>query len=417
MLSELSSYSNAHLRVQFLNPSLSEVEDQAQRLGIPQIRMNIVEKDKFEVKNGYLGAAVIYGDHVEVLPVVQEVLNIEYDLVASIKKVTAPLERQVAFVTGHGEPALDPLIVVTEQGNAYSRLKKALERNFRVSEVDLSLDVLPEEVDTLIVAGPKTTFSAQEQSILDQFLVKGGHVVMLIDAVEINELLEPSLLNLGLNSFLEKRGIQLKEQLVLDSVNESASFNQGFTNFIVPYPLWVKVIEDNFDAKHPIVNRLEAVVFPWTSPLTVDSDKAMILATTSDEAWVQKEPFTLDPNLIETVADRQSFPLAVLVNSVSMGTTRSGRLLVVGNSRFVEDRYVQQFGQNLDFVLNAIDFLTLDESLITIRSRTSIDLPLRDLTVQDRQWVRFIGTFMMPILVILYGLLRYWTRRRRKYLS
>ena len=91
-----------------------------------------------------------------------------------------------------------------------------------------------------------------------------------------------------------------------------------------------------------------------------------------------------------------------------------GRILIVGNSRFITDRFLNNFGQNLAFAMNAIDFLTLDESLIGIRSKMSFDLPLKDMNARDRQIVKLTGTLLMPVLVVIFGILYSIYRRRKK---
>ena len=57
ILGELGSYANGNLSIRFLNPADDAIAKEAQILGIPPIRMNILAKDKFEVKNGFLGMA------------------------------------------------------------------------------------------------------------------------------------------------------------------------------------------------------------------------------------------------------------------------------------------------------------------------------------------------------------------------
>ena len=96
-------------------------------------------------------------------------------------------------------------------------------------------------------------------------------------------------------------------------------------------------------------------------------------------------------------------------------SAENGRVLLVGNSRFITDRFINLYGQNLLFVMNAIDFLTLDESLISIRSKAAFDFPLKDLDIRDRQIVKFTGILLMPILVVFFGIGRFFIRRRKKF--
>jgi len=431
MLGELSSYSKGNLAVSFLDPSDPNVRNEALSYGIPQIQMNIVEKDKLEVKNGFLGIAVVYGNKTETLPVVQNIMNVEYDLVAAVKKVTAKEDRVLGFLTGHGEPSLEDRIKVDQQGDTYSFLKQALDRNYKVVEVNLSKGDTLSNVNTLLIAGSKTSFSDDEKYAIDQFLMKGGNIVIMLDTIDVSQDLKTIALDLGLDDMLKQYGIGIEKQFVLDRSNENASFNQGFVNFIIPYPYWVKAINKYFDKTNPIVANLDSVAFPWTSPIKIyetKNVKSTILINTTGDAGLSGETFDLSPGANQNLTEKNQYPLAVLLEGEFSSyfsensdkkdfiqkSEKPARILVIGNSRFITDRFLNNFGQNMAFAMNAIDFLTLDESLISIRSKTSFDLPIKDLSAGDRQIVKFTGILLMPIIVIVFGVLRFFARKRQK---
>lgn len=433
ILSDLSSFSKGHLSVRFLDPSDEAVSKEAVTLGIPPIRMNILAKDKFEVKNGFLGIALMYADQYEIIPVVQSTQNLEYDLISSVKKLITPEVRRVGFTTGHGEYSIlqDNLM---SDGDNYNEFSKSLEKNYKLKEIDLKNDST-EGIHTLIVGGPKESFSEDEKYALDQFLMKGGHLVYLVPSVYVDSDLKTSVVDTNLTDLLTYYGVTTHSSLVLDTSNETASFAQGVINFIVPYPLWVKVLSESFDTENPIVSKLESLVLPWGNPLTIDvSDgvRAATLAKTTDSSWLQNEPFNLDPNAPEDIdATRMSYDLiAILAGDFNSFYSDSysysqkegflsssdgkGRMIVIGNARFITDRVLQQFPQNLKFILNTIDYLTLDESLIGIRSKTVSDRPLKNLSGNQRQWVKMIGIFLMPILVVVFGIFRYIHRKKQR---
>ncbi len=433
VLEELASYSKGRLQVLNLNPDSPDSASEAQKLGIPQVQMNIIEKDKLEVKNGFLGIAVLYGDKKEVLPVVQQSDSVEYDLMAAIKKVTAKQEKAVAFITGHEEPSLDEKVGVGTPGDSYSYLKKALDRNYRVQEVTLTDEKSLDGFDTVMVAGPKTAYSEKEQYLIDQFLMKGGNLVALLDTVDVSQDLQTTQPTLGVSDLLETYGVGLEKSLALDLSSENASFNQGFMNFIVPYPFWIRAVKNFFEPGNPIVAKLDSIVFPWTSPLklipvTGVTETALVKSTAN--AWSQVAPFNLAPNQVQGSSQKSQYPLAVLLKgnfpsafkgkrspipsaTIIQASSKSGQILVIGNSRIVLDRFLTMFPQNLTFLMNAVDDMTMDQSLIAIRSRSAFDLPLKDLSATERETVKYIGIFLMPILVILYGVLRSFARKRK----
>ena len=55
----------------------------------------------------------------------------------------------------------------------------------------------------------------------------------------------------------------------------------------------------------------------------------------------------------------------------------SARLVVVAGSGFTKDQFVQNIPSNLDLLLNIVDVLAQDESLMAIRSKSRIKRPLR----------------------------------------
>lgn len=436
MLEELDSYSGGNLRVEFLNPADPKVAQEALGFGIPRVRMNIVEKDKLEVKKGFLGAAVIYGDKLEILPIIQNHSNIEYDLVAAIKKVTASEPVRLAFLTGHGEPTLEEHIGIDPLVDSFGILKQALDRNYDTQLVNLEQGDSLEGYNALLIAGSKTAFSEKEQYAIDQYLLTGGNIIAFLDAIEVSNSLAATVIDLGLDDFLKHYGVQIEKKFVMDRLNETATFNQGVLSFDIAYPFWVKAVNENFDPINPVVSQLDSFVLPWASPLQAfpkEGITPIALALSSPDAWVQEEPFVLDPGLIQNEPSKSQYPLAAFIEGRHesyfnghelaeaagedhlTASTETGRLLVVGNSRFISDRYLIQFSQNLVFAMNAIDYLSLDDSLISIRSKTVIDRPLNELTIQQRSTMKWIGLFLMPLVVVLLGIARYIQRKRKTY--
>lgn len=423
-LDELSSYSKGNLSVQFLKPSDPEVQKEALKLGIPQIQMNIVEKDKLEVKKGFLGIAVNYGDRTEVLPVVQNIINIEYDLVSAIKKVTDSRTRVVGFASGHKEPQLTRPTTIEQSGvSSFFALGSALSKNYQVASVDLKKEDALKNIDTLLIAGPKEDFADDEKKAIDEYLINGGNLVVFFDPINISDDLNATTSTIGLEKLFKHYGFEIENKFALDTSNEKTTFNQGYINFIISYPFWIKGINKNFDKANPIVSNLKSFVMPWASPIKITKNKnikSTILAETTSNAWVQEEPFSLNPNTIKKSEKGNKYPLAVLLEGKFTSffdqkvAKKEGKILAIGNSRFATDRFVSQFSQNLIFAQNIIDFLTLDDSLISIRSKAAFDLPLKDIDAQSRNIAKLIGIFLMPVLVVAFGIVRFVYKKRRK---
>jgi ABC-type uncharacterized transport system involved in gliding motility auxiliary subunit len=103
--------------------------------------------------------------------------------------------------------------------------------------------------------------------------------------------------------------------------------------------------------------------------------------------------------------------------------TVAGRFIVMGDSEYIiyglQNR--QQRG-NVNFFLNGIDYLTLGDDLIGIRSKQITDRPLSPAVRQSdslRNFLKFMTIFLMPFALMSIGIFRYLKRRniRRMYES
>jgi ABC-type uncharacterized transport system involved in gliding motility auxiliary subunit len=90
-----------------------------------------------------------------------------------------------------------------------------------------------------------------------------------------------------------------------------------------------------------------------------------------------------------------------------------GRAIVIASSQFLIGGVAQRAPQNVALLLNSIDWLAQDESLIAIRSRQTQPSSLAFTSVAERQGVKYANMIGVPGLAALFGLVRL-TRRRRK---
>jgi len=101
------------LKISYNEPENSpeKVQELAAK-GIPQLQFNVVEKDKYEVKQGFFGVEIVSGEagseKREVIPMIQSIDNWEYDFVSAVYSVSREKKETVAFLSGHGEKEVDP---------------------------------------------------------------------------------------------------------------------------------------------------------------------------------------------------------------------------------------------------------------------------------------------------------------------
>ena len=447
ILGEYQAYAGKNLIVDFEDPADDpETEQRVRALGIPQVQMNIIEKDKAEVVNGYLGIAILYEDRREVIPIVGSATNLEYDLTSAIIKVSMSEVKTVGFLKAAKDRNIEEL---------YEAFMAELRNQYAVREVNTSDGTLvPEDVNTLVVAGPRA-LTEWDAYAVDQFVMRGGRVLFLVDMIEIIQgTLTGVRVETGIDSLLACYGARVRPDLVIDRSCGTAGFVSGFVRFSVPYLLWPMVLKDNLDDVSPITNQLERVVFTWTSSIELTEPsggpvEVTVLAASSDQSWSEESRFNLDPQqrflpLTDTgprnlavllegsfatcFADGESIPVATA--EAPEGGEEPGaaieppphdrlyesvetQIVVIGNSRLIEQAYLAQYPENRTFLMNVVDWLTLGESLIGIRSRVVTSRPLREVGEGAKASIRFAATFGVPIVVIIWGLGRRYLKKRR----
>ena len=455
MLEEYRAFSK-NLQINFIDPAAEE-EAQKQKLrfmGIPEVQVNVIEKDKAELANVYMGIAILYADKKEVLPVVQTTANLEYDLTSAILKVTSKEVKTIGFLTGHDE------IDVFDQ--AFGPLRQELSKQYDVRKVPIDAGkAVDADVATLVIAGPKKELTEREKYEIDQFIMRGGRVCFLIDPILIQyQGLNVSPLKTGLNDLLEHYGAKLNDNLVLDVSMGQLVYSQGFMTVTTGYAYFVKVLKeyryrtgetsDGLSQDSIITNQLESLTLNWASSLELlpqedASVEAIALAKTSRGGWTTQSPYNISPT------DRQFQPPASVQQAHTVAVSLSGvfksfyagkaippvessesdeavtakpaeeerttktdseatQIVVVGNSQFLQQG--QRDGQLL--FLNTVDWLTLGEELINIRSHGATNRPLKEISESEKFFLKFISIAGVPILVIAFGLVRFFLRRRAK---
>lgn len=432
MLKQYRAYGGGNVRIAFVNPNESKQKEQeAQSLGIPPLQFNVLRKDKLEVGEGYMGVAVLYGEKREVIPVVQDIATFEFDLTAAIKKVVSGKELLVGIAeftdhtTGRGELRI---------------LKEVLGKQYAVEFVDIAKgELIPERITTLVVPAPHGEWSKRQLYVLDQFVMSGRGVLFFIDGIRVDEGLRATPNTTNMLDLLKSYGVIINKDFIYDSVYQArASFSSssgGFLSFITPYGFWVTVPPSSLSKDNPLVNKLESVMFPWASSMSVKEGEGIeALVKTSDKSKIVSDPSDLSPQSDPEATGSGSYPVAVSLNTpltsyFSEAVPREGseeggeekgivkkadraRVIVVSEGDMVTDSFMNQFGNDVVFIQNLVDGLTLDPTLATIRSKSVTERPIRTLDDTARMLVKYGNIIGMPLLVVLFAIARLALRRK-----
>jgi gliding-associated putative ABC transporter substrate-binding component GldG len=436
MLEEYRAYAGKNLQVEFISPEDDPATQQKMNmLGIPQVQLNILEKDQFQVIQAYMGMTILFEDKKEVIPVIQDTEQLEYQLSSAILKVTRKDSVRVALVQEGRNPQMPG-------SGQYNALIGEISRQYEYVPFSFSMDrPVPDEVDTLIVAGPS---GLDEKALyrLDQFVTRGGKLFLLLNTIDLaGGSLTARRVEHNMGRLLAAWGVEISPEVVADArFNAQASFSSGFMRFTVPYPFWPTVLAEGMDQTQPIVSRLESLVMPWTSPLGVTENPSegmeyTVLARSSPVSWTEGEPFDFNPNrrIIPRQGSGDGSPLALLLTGAFKSDFQPDELpeglneeeaanhfqdgpetsiLLVGNARLAQDDFLGQFPENGIFLMNALDWMASGSDLIGIRSRGATDRPLPDLSEKGKALIRYINIFAVAGLVLVIGLVRFYIRRK-----
>ena len=450
VLDEYNAFSNK-LQIDFVNPAdFEEAQKQELRFkGIPEVQINVVKKDKAEIANVYMGISIGYSGKEETLPVVRSTSNLEYELTSTILKVTTKEAKTVGFLAGHD--AFD----INAQN--HQQFRQLLDKNgqgqYNVTSVSLQDGkAVDDTVTTLVIAAVKQPLTEREKYELDQFIMRGGRAIFLVDSIQIPPgTLQGTPLSTGLNDLLEHYGAKLGNNLLIDRrYHDNARFQQGFMTVFQPYPYFVKIVKSNFSTEHTVTNQLEALTLPWTSSLEVipkENVTATTLAKTSEFGQTLQGYYNLMPDFPIPNAETQAYPVALALEGkfksfyadkeiptagtdtatspddsetpvptqdteaqTTIPESAQTQIVVVGTAQFL----TQMRPDGINFFLNTVDWLTLGDTLIGIRSHAITDRPLREASEIEKNFIKYLCTVGVSFLVIIFGLVRYSLKRRAK---
>jgi gliding-associated putative ABC transporter substrate-binding component GldG len=418
MLIEYSSYSDGLIVYEFINPSESqETEMKAQQSGIQPIMINVRERDQMKQQRAYLGAVVQMGDKKEVIPFIQPGAAMEYALSTNIKKLSVANKPKIALLQGNGEPSV----------SAIQQLNNQLSVLYSVEPINFSDTAgVPLEYKTLMVIAPKDTIPPMYFKYLDDFLNRGGGLLVALNTVDGD--LSTGMgnkVNTGFQTWLKQKGVEVEENFVIDASCTNVMVRQQQGPFMMNTPVqfpYLPVVT-NF-TEHPITEGLESVVFLFASPIKItntDTSVVMVpLAVTSDKSGVQNAPVRFDVMKQWSATDfpLSSLPVAVLVEGKVPGTS-GFKMVVFSDGDFAvngEGENAQQLSEdNVSLLANAVDWLTDDTGLIELRTKGVTSRPL-DASLEDstKTLLKYLNFLLPIILIIVYGVFRVQIKRKKR---
>lgn len=321
----------------------------------------------------------------------------EQEITAAMIRLMNPESRGIYFLTGHGEFDIDGY-----GEDSYNQAKRTLEtKNYKVEKLNLvNTSVIPEDAKTIVIAGAQKQLSVQEVDLLKDYQENGGALVVLYEPEPLpqpEQDADPLAVYL-----LQSWGVEIGNNIIIDP-----NVNPPFVTVADSYGI------------HPITQKMARMtltaIFPTArSVAQVDTPAGVtqaILAFTSANAWGETDFEGLENNRV--TADQEADLMGPLPIAIAATNTQSNaRLVIFGDSDFASDRYFQSYG-NSDFFINSLDWAAEQENLINLtpkESTTRIMLPPQQTTLG---LILLISVFLLPGLVIAFGISAWIQRRRR----
>ena len=437
MLKEYENAGKGLVNVVIKELSYEKPKDQAliaeiEQKGIQQFALS--ESGSTESKSllGFSGMLLTYKENQSVIPAIYNDQGFEFRLDVEIKKIVGGGDERLGIYFNAKDRTLE---------KDFRYLKQVTEREFKNIHRMYAGQSIPQDVTILLIVGGEnlTDFDVFQ---IDQFLMNGGNALFAVNGINVLAS-EYGIYGIPGDSkvfeLLAHYGVRINRDLVGDNQSYNP-IRQGLS--LARYPLWIKVKSANFNKKNVMVSEIERINLLWSSSVEIldySKDKAQTLFSTTKGAWNQTENFKLD---LETYKypiqeGKKDYSLAAAfdgaINSffkdkavpknengeqftgskTDAGTTK---FVVIGNEQFIQDNFAGN--DEFIFLMNAIDWLSKDNSLIEIRNKGKFSKPLdkvKDVNVHNflKSFIIGFTTYVIPIIFILIEVILFILRNSR----
>jgi len=459
-LEAFADYAGNNVAYRFIEPNDSKLQEELVQKGLIPTNLFANEDGKRTERLVFPGAVLVYEGKEYPVQLLkgnktsssEEQLNqsyegVEFELASAIRRLTLKERKRIGILVGHTKvppPRFSDLLATLQQ------------------DYDLYFDIQNpdswEKGDLLLLPKPDAPFSEDEKYRLDQFVMKGGKLLLFTDGARVDSVsLEGTFaqpLDLNLEDLLFKYGCRINQNLVKDLSCAMIPLNVGNMGDkpqIKPMPWRFFPLVNNFP-KHPIVRNLDAIYARFAS--TIDTVEASgILKTplllTSQYTKTLKTPALVAYNEARQQPDPREYNSGVknmallLEGSFSslynnrllpndprtqtfVGKSKPTKIIVVADGDLIVndmdyqrnapfplgyDRLTKNTFANKDFALYAIDYLLDSEGLITARNKQVTLRPLDKVRLKEERTQWQVLNLIGPLVLIgLIGGLWQWRR-------
>lgn len=318
-------------------------------------------------------------------------------------------QKTVYFLIGHGE-----YLTNNEENTGLSKFSQLLADNNILSKT-LMLGIrqtIPEDCDVLIIAGPKNQLTQVEEKLIEDYLLKGGDALFLIEhtfvtASDKSLSADQMQKNPDLNAILNNWGLNVEADIVVDLTN--------YVGDDVGSPA-----TKNYQRHKAITEGLDYTFYVRPRSISLVENrrpniKYAVIASTasSNNSWAETNR-NLDIKFDKGIDTAGPVAISYVVieeknaQNTQAGKTSDTRLIVFTDADFLTNVYIDQYS-NAQMGLNIVNWLSeLDYK--TFLGDKKIAVEQLDLTSKQKRQV-IVLLFFLPFSFIVIGLI-IWLRAR-----
>ena len=400
------------VKVEYLDPAnpanRQRVMELAQKYSLEEANVLVIDyKGRSKVVRSY--DLVDYGGQSPMGGEPEPSFKGEEAVTSAILEVGSAQKPVVYFASGHGErdpESFEPSLRAAQYGELANVLKR---ENYDVRKLTLLGDAaVPEDCSVLVIAGPRVAYAESEKAAVENYLKRGGSLMVLLDTE-----VETGGASSGLEDLLSRWGVVVGNNIVIASgslINMltgdvTTVFATDFALHDVTKPL------QGFAVQLPMARTIEIGTPADSSlqPVTiVRATDQGVFAETAVQKVLEEGVAKFDEG-----SDKQApLSLAVAVSprpSPGEPAPKVGpRLVVFGDADFPA---VMRQSSNVQLFTNALAWLAQRGELVSIPAKQIASTELY-LTGVQLKWVTLTVLVFMPLLGVLAGV-GVWLARRR----
>jgi ABC-type uncharacterized transport system involved in gliding motility auxiliary subunit len=323
----------------------------------------------------------------------------ETEILRAMVKLLNPEARTVYFLEGHGERVLNG-----SDPTAFGLVRETLKgKNYTVKSLNLLADsLIPEDAKAIIIAGPIQPLSSNEVSLLMNYALHGGSLIIMEDPLPFTDFGDQP--NPLAESLERNWGIRIRNDFVVDGSNQ-----QGWWMAVGAVP----------DLTHPITRTMNLPpLMPYTRSIEFSSQPEGVIQTAlmqtnpTAQSWGETDFTILESDAGSISLDPEVDTPGPVILAAAAEISGQGRVVVIGSSKFATDEEFSNYG-NGDLFVNSVDWAVGNTVSVDITTRSPTERTLK--VVNQGWWLAIIlgSVCILPGLVLAGGIASYVIRRRR----